>query len=103
MHGINTCGCVGIPAAGEREMVEVEIGEVTHWYGELGVAGIDLIGLLRVGDRIHIKGHTTDFQADVETIEIEHERVGEAPGGVSIGLRVPRRVREHDHVYVRVN
>src|SRR5512134_2034261 len=38
------------------------IGVVTHYYNHLSVAIVQLeTGSLRVGDLIHIKGHTSDF------------------------------------------
>ena len=81
-------------------MAEKQIGEVSHWFGELGVAGIELTGELRVGDTIHIRGHTSDFTDTVDSIQIEHESVDAATAGDSIGVKVSERVRQHDQVYV---
>ena len=64
-------------------MAESKVGVVTHYFGGIGVAGIDLMeGALAVGDTIHIKGHTSDFTQTVESMEVEHGAVGSAgPGG----------------------
>ncbi len=76
------------------------IGRVTHYYNHLSVAIIELdAGSLRVGDVVHIKGHTSDFQQRVESIEIDHVHVNEAGPGKSFGLRVKEHAREHDDVY----
>lgn len=78
---------------------EVEIGRVNDYFAKIGVAGIDLTGPLRVGDRIRIKGHTTDLDEVVGSIQIEHESVEEAKAGDKIGVKVSDRVRGGDHVY----
>ena len=76
------------------------IGIVTHYYNHLSVAIIELeTGSLRVGDVIHIRGHTSDFSQPVESLEIEHAHVDEVGPGESFGLRVKDHAREHDVVY----
>lgn len=75
------------------------IGEVTHYFGKIGVAVIKLEDTLKVGDQIRIVGGTTDFTQTVDSIEIEHEKVNEAKAGDSIGLRVSQKVREGYKVY----
>lgn len=80
-------------------MKEVEIGKVTHYFSRLEVAAIELSDHLKLGDKIHIKGHTTDFVQAVESMQIEHQSVTEASAGDSIGLKVKGKVREGDTVY----
>ncbi len=76
------------------------IGIVTHYYSHLSVAILQLeTGNLRVGDVIHIKGHTSDFTQRVDSMEIDHVHVNEARPGQSFGLRVKEHAREHDVVY----
>lgn len=76
------------------------IGVVTHYYNHLSVAILKLeTGSLRVGDYIHIKGHTSDFAQPVDSMEIDHVHVTEARPGQSFGLRVRDHAREHDVVY----
>ncbi len=76
------------------------IGVVTHYYNHLSVAILKLEkGNLRVGDMIHIKGHTSDFAQPVESMEIDHAHVNEARPGQSFGVRVRDHAREHDVVY----
>ncbi len=78
---------------------EVDIGRVNDYFAKIGVAGIDLTGTLKVGDRIRIKGHTTDLEELVDSIQIEHDSVEEAKAGDKIGVKVAERVRGGDHVY----
>jgi putative protease len=81
-------------------MPEEEIGKVASYFSKIGVAAIDITkGILKVGDKIHIKGHTTDIEQDVDSIQIEHQNVPEAKPGDSIGIKVKDRVRDHDIVY----
>lgn len=76
------------------------IGIVTHYYNHLSVAILKLeSGNLRVGDVIHIRGHTSDFPQQVESLEIDHVHVNEVRPGQSFGLRVKEHTREHDVVY----
>jgi putative protease len=79
--------------------MEVLSGKVTHYYKSIGVAAVEVNGSLKVGDLIHIKGHTTDFEQKIESMQIEHQDVKEANKGQVIGLRVKDYVREHDLIY----
>lgn len=79
-------------------MAEQRVGEVTHWYGEIGVAGIEVTGTIAVGDTLRFSGHTTDFTHTVESMQIEHDDVESAGPGDSIGIKVPDRVRVGDEV-----
>lgn len=80
-------------------MEKKEIGRVSHYFGKPQVAAIVLTDTLKVGDRIAIQGHTTDFEVVVESIQIEHDSVPEAKAGDNVGIKVPEKVREHDVVY----
>jgi len=81
-------------------MAETEIGKVTHYFGKIGVAAIEITrGTLHVGDTIHIKGHTSDFSQPVDSMQIDGQNVEEANVGQSVGIRVAEHAREHDLVY----
>jgi len=79
-------------------MAEKLIGKVTHWFGGIGVAGIELADKLVVGDRIHILGHTTDFEQEVTSMQIMHQDVNEAGPGDEVGIKLQFRAREGDRV-----
>jgi putative protease len=81
----------------ERELIEV--GRVTHYFTRISVAVVELKAPLAVGDRILIKGSTTNLEQVVESMQIEHNDVQRAEAGQSIGLKVKERVRENDTVY----
>ena len=81
-------------------MPEIEIGIVTHYFGHLNVAAIQLTnGELSVGDAIHVKGHTADFTCTVDSMQVDHASVAKAKKGDGVGLRVPAKVHERDKVY----
>ncbi len=80
-------------------MEKKEIGKISHYFGGPSVAALVLTDELRVGDKIAIQGHTTDFEMVVESMQIEHEPVEVAKAGDNVGIKVPERVREHDAVY----
>lgn len=85
------------PTAGSGE---VRVGVVIHYYTHLGVAVVRLdTGSLRVGDTIHIRGHTSDFRQRVESMQIEHQPVTEVRAGQEFGLKVIDHAREHDVVF----
>jgi len=80
-------------------MPDVEIGKVTDFFAKPVVAGIELSGILKIGDRIHIKGSTTDMELVVESMQIERVDITEGKPGDLIGIKVPDRVRRGDTVY----
>jgi putative protease len=80
-------------------MEEKEIGVITHYYGKLSVGIVQLSDTLKVGDTIHIKGHSSDFTQTVDSMQIERANVSEAKAGDLIGLKVIQKVHEHDKVY----
>jgi len=80
-------------------MAEKDIGEVTHYFSRIGVAGIKLTDTLCEGDTIHIVGHTTDFTQQAQSMELDNEPISEGQPGQEIGLKVEERVRQSDRVY----
>ena len=80
-------------------MPEVEIGKVSDFFARPVVAGIELTAPLKVGDTIHIQGHTTDMELTVESMQINNVDVKEAKAGDAIGIKVSDRVRRGDTVY----
>ncbi|MFC2024046.1 translation elongation factor-like protein [Chloroflexota bacterium] len=80
-------------------MPEVEIGKVNDFFSHPVVAGIELTAAVNVGDRIHIKGHTTDLEQTIDSMQIDNASVSQAKAGDNIGIKVTERVRRGDTVY----
>lgn len=80
---------------------EKKIGEIAHYFGKISVAAIKLTGDLKVGDMIHIKGHTTDLEEKVESIQIQHDSVQKAGKGDDVGIKVKDHVRTGDEVFLK--
>jgi len=81
------------------KMPEEVIGEVSDFFARPVVAGIELAAPLKLGDKIHIKGHTTDLELTVDSMQINNVDVQEAKAGDAIGVKVSERVRRGDTVY----
>lgn len=75
------------------------IGKITHYFGHIGVAVIELSDTLKVGDTIRIVGGETDFNQTVDSMEIERQKIQTAKAGDSIGLKVSQKIREGYKVY----
>ncbi|MBL7685703.1 MAG: hypothetical protein JNK65_06690 [Deltaproteobacteria bacterium] len=81
--------------------IEEEIGEIDHYYNHAHIAGAWIQkGSLHVGDQIHIKGHTTNFQERVLSLQMDHHNVQDAMPGMHVGFPVHEKVRPHDRIFV---
>jgi translation initiation factor IF-2 len=81
-------------------MDEELVGKVVKFFSKPSVAAMEITsGTLRVGDRIRIKGHTTDLEETVDSMQIEKESIEEAEPGFLVGIKVKDRVREGDKVF----
>jgi translation elongation factor EF-1alpha len=80
--------------------MEEEVGRITHYFSRIGVGVVELTkGTLKVGDTIHVKGHTTDLIQKIDSMQMEHAPVQVANKGDSFGLQVETQVRQHDLVF----
>ncbi len=80
----------------------IEIGHVAHFFSKISVAVVELMLPLSIGDRILIKGPSTDFEQSVESMQTEGKALPRAEGGQSIGLKVLQPVKERDVVYKKL-
>ncbi|UCF70696.1 MAG: hypothetical protein JSW49_10980 [candidate division WOR-3 bacterium] len=81
--------------------MEKLIGKIVHYFNKISVGIIEITeGELKVGDTIHIKGHTSDFNQQISSMQIEHQAVEKAKKGDSVGVKVDSPVHEHDQVYL---
>ena len=84
----------------EGAMKEQKIGYVSNYFSKISVAAVVITdGTLAVGDRLHVFGHTTDFETTVHSMQIEHRSVTDAAEGDGVGIKVPEKARQGDKVY----
>ncbi|MBS3070801.1 translation elongation factor-like protein [Candidatus Pacearchaeota archaeon] len=79
---------------------EKEVGRISTYFKDVGVAAIELTGDLKVGDTIHVKGHTTDFKQKVSSMQIDRKNVQSAKKKQHIGIKISDRVRPNDAVFL---
>jgi putative protease len=84
------------------EEAVIEVGHVTHFFSKIGVVVVELTSPLVVGDRILVKGPSTDFEQIVDSMQIEHKAITRGERGQSIGLKVVQAAREKDTVYKKL-
>jgi putative protease len=80
-------------------MAEVEVGSISDFFAKPVVAAIELTAELKVGDTIHIKGHTTDMEMVVSSMQIHNQNVTTAKAGDAVGIKVSEKVRHGDKVF----
>jgi hypothetical protein len=80
-------------------MEEKEVGKVEDFFAHVNVIAVQLTGALSVGDRIHIKGHTTDLIQDVVSMQIEHQSVAAAKAGDDVGIKITERAHRGDKIF----
>lgn len=80
-------------------MKEKLVGKISHFYDKIQVAVVELSAILKVGDKIHVKGTTTDFEQTVDSMQEEHENIQTAKKGQAVGMKVGEKVRVGDKVY----
>jgi len=92
--------CQGLKCLSDEEVIQV--GHISHFFSKISVAIVELTAPLAVGDRILIKGPSTDFEQVVDSMQIEHNNIQRAESGQSIGLRTAQHVKEKDMVYKKL-
>lgn len=80
-------------------MSGIQVGQIDHYFDHINVASLVLTEPLRVGDTIHVLGHSTDFKQEVTSLQIEHQSVEEAKPGDDVGIKVFQKVHPHDKVF----
>ena len=79
-------------------MADTKIGNITHYYDKIGVAVVDIIAPMKVGDKIKITG-STEFEQEVGSMQIEHENIDKAKKGDQIGMKLDQPVKDKDEVF----
>ena len=80
-------------------MAEEKLGKVTHFFDKIQVAIVKLEKPLKIGDKIKVKGATTEIEETVDSMQVEHAEIEEAEKGDEVGIKVTGKVREGDEVF----
>ncbi len=80
----------------------VEVGHITHFFSKISVVVLELTAPLAVGDRILVKGPSTDFEQVVDSMQIERQNIQRAEAGQSIGLKLMQQAKVRDVVYKKL-
>jgi len=80
-------------------MTETKVGTITHYYDKIGVAVIEVLSPLKVGDKIKISGHDKEFEQVISSMQVEHQNIEQAKKGEAVGMKVDQPVKEGDEVY----
>ena len=76
-----------------------EVGTITHYYGKIGVAIVKLSDTLKVGDKIKVEGNKTEFEQEIDSIQMEHAPIQEAQKGSEVGIKMKEKADEGATVY----
>ena len=79
--------------------MEVKIGRVTHYFGKISCAVLELSDELKLGDEIRVQGHSTNFTQTVQSMQVEHDAIEVAMPGMDVAIKVADRVRKGDEVF----
>jgi len=80
-------------------LAAVKTGEVTHYYGKISVAVVNLSAPLKLGDMIEVVGKHTDLRQKVDSMQINHQDIKGAKSGQEVALKMAGRVRQGDTIY----
>lgn len=81
-------------------MPEEQVAVIVKFFSKPSVAALEITnGIIKVGDVLRYKGHTTDFTEEIKSMEIDNQAVEEAKVGDLVGIKVKERVRENDKVF----
>jgi putative protease len=80
-------------------MADFKVGKITHYYDQIGVAVVELVDTLKVGDKVKISGKQGEFEQVVQSMQIEHEAIESAKKGQVVGMKVDNAVKEGDELY----
>ena len=81
-------------------MAEKKLGVVTHYFNHLGVGIVKVGSPIKVGVKVHIKGHTTDFEQEITEMQFNHNAIETAKKGQEVGIKLKKQVREGDKFYL---
>jgi hypothetical protein len=80
-------------------MADQKVGTISHYFDKIGVAVVDALATIKVGDKLKFKGHDQEFEQEVSSMQVEHENVDSIKKGDSAGLKVDQPVKKGNEVF----
>ena len=77
-----------------------KIGKVTHYYGNIGVAIVELSGKLSVGDKVKFSHGDKEIEQTVESMQIEHKEIDLEKKGDVVGVKVDEKIGDGMEVFL---
>ncbi len=81
-------------------MAEKLVGTITHYFAKPEVGVVKLTAEIKVGDVLHFRGNTTDFEQEITSMQVEHAAIETASAGTEVAIKLRERVRTHNEVYL---
>ncbi|MHA2090281.1 MAG: translation elongation factor-like protein [Candidatus Kariarchaeaceae archaeon] len=79
-------------------MAEKEVGEVINYFQKIMVAVIEISDTISIGDVVCFEGLHTNFEQEIESMQIHHEAIDVAEAGQTVAIKVNESVRKHDRM-----
>lgn len=79
---------------------EIPLGTVTHFYTKIKVAIVRFKKPVKAGTEVRFEGRSTNFSQTIASIQYDHKPIVTAPKGKQVGIKVAKKVREGDHVFL---
>lgn len=83
-----------------REVANAKVGRITHFYDKIGVAVVEVLKAIKVGDTVKISGHDQEFTQTISSMQIEHEQIDKASKGQTVGMKMDKPVKENDELFL---
>lgn len=81
-------------------MANLKVGKVSHYYDKIGVAVVEVLGNLTVGDKVKfVRGGEDLFEQEIASMQVEHEQKSSAKKGDMVGLKCDQSVKEGAEIY----
>ncbi len=81
-------------------MANAKVGRITHFYDKIGVAVVEVLKAIKVGDTVKISGHDQEFTQTISSMQIEHEQIDKASKGQTVGMKMDKPVKENDELFL---
>lgn len=80
-------------------MEEQQLGKIIHYFDKIGVGVMKLDAALKVGDAIHVKGKTSDFEQTVVSMQVDKKSVQSGKKGDEVAVKLEGKAKEGDGVF----